>query len=259
MKYLQVEEYIHFAPTEVGKVRVNHSSEGCSGGRESMIVSRAEDGSVSAQCFRCGRWGRWTPEFHRTKTAIAKIATSTTVKERFHLPSDVEYDITKWPRSLRVWVSMAISDAEARHYRFGYSACKDALIMPIDCDNFILRINNHTYNKYLSYIINNNIYKYTYKNNTLVIVEDYLSFIKMSRWFSCLCLFGTSMNNKALLEVTSKHNEFVLFLDNDNSIVKKKQSAIAKRLRMFGGVKVVKSDKDPKHLSKEEAQELVWK
>ena len=262
MKHLKIEEYLPYAPTSVGKVRINHTSADCSGGRDSMIVSRNVDGSVNATCYRCGKWGKWSPEYNTVRQRLVKNGEdcATIKREKLHIPDDVCVDITQWPVDIQVWLGRAISDDEVREYGFVYSKKMKSLIMPIDKNNFQCRISNYTNNKYISYLIDNNIYKYKEnkdKSGCLFIVEDYLSFIKIGRWFSVLCLFGTNMRDKALLDTIDKHDKVYVFLDNDNTIVKRKQTAMARRIRLFTPAVVIKADKDPKYMELSEIEELL--
>jgi len=258
MKSMPQEEWLPYAPDNPGRVRVNHTSSGCSGGRSSMVVRRYEDGGVSAYCYRCGGKGSYSPKFRRTKRAVAKSATHKVVKRGFHIPKDATPDITQWPRDLRVWVLSSLTEDEARVWGFVYSPSLDQLIMPLDKENFICRLSNYREYKYISYI--NNIEYILYNNkesDKIVLVEDYLSYIKLSRYYSVCCLLGTTLTDKALLAITKEHNNFVVFLDNDNALVKRKQTAIRNRLKLFGSVKVVKHTRDPKHCTYEELQEII--
>lgn len=254
--YLKEDEYMPYAPDHPGRVRVNHTSSECSGGRSSMVVRRYEDGGVSAYCYRCGKKGSHTVAYSRTRKAVAKYATHPVVKQRFHVPSDATQDMNQWPVELRVWVLRSITEEDAKEYGIVYSESRSMLILPIDNDNFICRLYNKE-SKYISYLLNK---EYIYNNidkDILIIVEDYLSYIKLSKKYATLCLLGTTLKDSALLDVAGKHKEYVVFLDNDNTIVKQKQTAISKRLRMFGKVRVIKHTTDPKNCSYDELKELI--
>lgn len=255
MKFLRSEEYLPYAPDNVGKVRINHTSPDCSGGRSSMTVRRHEDGSVSAFCYRCGRGGKWAPEYARTKRAKQGGSGEVVVKHPLQIPEDITYDMNDWPLELRVWMLRSITEQEANEHHFVYSEQMGGVIMPIDNNNHVCRMIKGN-NKYLSYLTDKE-YIYNNKGGRLVIVEDYLSYIKVGRVGSVLCLLGTKLKDSALLAIAGRHKEFVVFLDNDNNIVKQKQTAIAKRLRMFGKVRVVKHHTDPKNCSEEEIIELI--
>jgi hypothetical protein len=92
--------------------------------------------------------------------------------------------------------------------------------------------------------------------NTLVIVEDILSAIKVGRQFDSIALLGSFIPTK-LLDYFSKYAIIVLWLDED-----KKATAIkfAHKFRQLSGkpVHVVSTRLDPKALSDEEIYNTIY-
>jgi hypothetical protein len=223
-----------------------------------MKVTRNTDGTVSAKCYRCGRWGKWRPQYHRARQLIGSgVESKEAIKKLVTLPSDLTLDINEWSVQARVWVLRYITEEEQRLYNIRYSKEKDYLVLPIDKDNFSVRLFNIDNFKYISNYVNSNIYKYNYKDNKIVIVEDLLSFIKVSRYYSCLCIFGTTLTQAHINRIIEDHSDFVIFLDNDNLTVQTKQREMRNRLELFGKCRIIKHDKDPKACTELELKELI--
>lgn len=275
-KWLDKDDYLPHAPTSRGKVRVNHTSDNCEGGRDSMIVERKDDGSVSAYCFRCGCRGFFSadkyfspPAAHATTDGGGSSGSATS---RSTPPNDAHNVFTAFPREVREWllaggVTPVIVSAggfywsdsdkklwmEARQYSkvttgykvSGYVARgfspKSYLIYSADKDNL--------YSYYVSDSVIN--------NGKLVIVEDLLSALKCSQIVDSIAIFGVhpklSIISKILQE---KYKEAYIFLDADNPEVRMKAREIPKRLP-FIKCKIIELGYDPKYCSIEQLQELI--
>ena len=89
-----------------------------------------------------------------------------------------------------------------------------------------------------------------------VIVEDYISYYKLlsNSNYNIICLYGTNYKHK----VTSYLTDTVyIFFDNDNSIVKSKQTKLRNLLQLLvSNVTVIHSNKDPKEHTVEELHEI---
>jgi len=84
-----------------------------------------------------------------------------------------------------------------------------------------------------------------HKNNTLVLVEDVVSMIKVSRHFSSCALLKATIHDKLLIRLAKDYDNLVLWLDPDMYM------RMVDRLKpkcdlLFKKVKVVLSEKDPK-------------
>jgi hypothetical protein len=78
----------------------------------------------------------------------------------------------------------------------------------------------------------------------LVVVEDYLSAIRVSEWMDCMPLFGSHLDKKTAVRLATMYNDIYLWLDPDKAAqamkFKKEYEAI------FDNFHVILSDKDPK-------------
>jgi len=79
-------------------------------------------------------------------------------------------------------------------------------------------------------------------SNVLVIVEDILSYTKLCKLslrdinLSIVCLLGTSLKAKDLSKLSSlitRQDKIIIFLDDDNLQVKKKQTALKEQLAIY--------------------------
>jgi hypothetical protein len=92
----------------------------------------------------------------------------------------------------------------------------------------------------------------------LVIVEDILSAIRVSKFHSSIAILSSGMPDDLYAIIgKSNYTDFVIFLDNDNAQVKKNQLKIAQKLSLLGNVRVIKSDKDPKEMSDNELKDIL--
>ena len=92
---------------------------------------------------------------------------------------------------------------------------------------------------------------------TLVITEDKLSAIKCARLHDALPLLGSSVKARDLTSL-NKYGIIYIFLDNDNSQVKKSQLRLKRNLELIvPKVIVIHSDKDPKECSMQELRDLL--
>ena len=270
MKRLSRSEFEPLAPDDPGTVRINHDTAHCSGTSKSLRITRKDDGSISARCYRCGAVGYVAPgKFYRAKKAL-RVTAPTINKDKVELPNDFTTEISGMPPVVRAKLfSCGIQQREMSKYGIGWSELYDRLIYPVyengklvawqgkyygdkdDQPRFITRHNNHP--DLFSYYPNNA------HTQSCIVVEDILSGIRVHEHASTLVLFGTEISDAALLHVSSLHREFKIFLDDDNATVKNKARQIAERLTMLGkDVKILHSNGlDPKELDSKSLKKFI--
>ena len=69
---------------------------------------------------------------------------------------------------------------------------------------------------------------------TVVLVEDYISALKCSRYVASAALFGVSLKDGMLARLVRSYSKFLIFLDDDNTQVRLAARKIKKRLDIFG-------------------------
>lgn len=263
MALLRYDEFLDEAPEERGKsVRVNHDSDDCSGNSNSLKIERKEDGTVSAHCFRCGRSGFYADDFQRIKEARQKLANSDSRHEPAthgsREPSDSTGRTAEWPTYASRWLKQwGITNDEISTHHIGYSNRVDRCIFPVHFDG--------KYQGYVSRAVNPKderpkwlMYAKgkpwqttcdTKTRNILVLVEDIVSGIRVGRYADCIALLTTTISTD-ILPLIANYDEYIVWLDDDNRQVKLNQLKLARRLSMFGNVRVVHTT-DPKRCSDE--------
>lgn len=267
--WIPYSEFEEYAPDNVGEqVRVNHSSSDCSGGRESMVVSRTKNGDIQAHCFRCGKSGykadgTINPYKHRPVNNV--------ISNSLELPTDLEpisadlpVDVIMYLHKFGLYEYYCVPTSYSpKYWKLYYSPLANRVYYGINKDTWLARsMGSNASNKWIEKLPD----KYAHclftspvisKFNThkvLFIVEDLVSALTLQReGYNAVCLFGS--------EFTSRHRYIIqglcettdielvgVWLDNDNPKIKLAQGKIKSDLDAYCDEKVViiKSDYDPK-------------
>lgn len=268
---LSAEEWEHLAPPYVGKVRVNHNSTTCDGGRDSMLIERKEDDSLSCYCFRCGGSGYIRPpRGYKHPSRVHAYHPSVAPKPTVSPPADAHGEWTAFPREAREWllkggVSSVIAAEQgiqwsdsgnvlwipARQYSRVTSGYKDSgwILRGFNPKSYLTRTNDkdNMYGYYPSSVI----------TNTIVIVEDVISAIKCSQVVDAIAILGTHPKQAMIQKVLSEgYRKAFVFLDGDNPVVRMKAREIGRRLP-FVETQVVEVGCDPKECSIDVLKEIL--
>jgi len=176
---------------------------------------------------------------------------------------DIRHDALTWVKSY------GITNYEISYNNFLWSERKELLIFPfygsvtgIGHNDLIAWQGRYfgpykEYPKYVTYGIRQDVFNYCYPlgfnifdDTTLVIVEDLISAIKVSRHVSTIPLFSSDANKYQLFKMAHYYKHAIIWLDPD-----KHQHAIKLKQRaesFFTSVRVVLSDKDPKDYTDKE-------
>lgn len=267
--FLEIGENLNYGQ----KARVNHDTPDCSGDSNSLLVERKDNGDISAYCFRCGRSGYHSSRT-RTKSGSA-YGTRSSAPSRgevsatgrsteLELPADCCQSIEEWPVLARFWLrSYGIGDSEIRSNGICYSKSLGRVVLPVYDDEGLAfyqtrRIDSKdTGQKYMTYknrdaallLGDDDI-----TNDVVVLTEDYLSAIKVSRHLPAMPLFSTrvrEIHRKALMD--KGFSEFIIWLDDDNLQVRKDQLRNKRELDKIGNCDIIHSNgTDPKEHTDEE-------
>lgn len=265
-------EFEHLAPASAGTVRVNHSGGHCSGTSESMLITRKENGDVRAYCFRCGASGfvRAVASYKPPAKALGSSPTFGGYSGKGkHPPTDASKIWVDFPRAVRRWLSEArISGAQAEYVGILWSDSRQTLFIPIKRKNELAGWVVRTFGEDgRSYRIltddKDNFYGHVVRmgegapRKKVALVEDALSGLRVGQLVDCIVLCGTSLRPSVIEALlTEGYEEALIFLDADNSVVRRKARAIAKRLP-FLRTRIVETGKDPKHHTDSELVELL--
>ena len=253
-----------------GVMRINHDTYYCGGSSPSLKITKDSYGVVTGRCYRCGRYGKYSKKRRYVKgnTNVPKN------KRKAHvLPQDLSSVMSEWPPPARVWIHKArVTQEEVTTAGIGFSHLYNRVVVPIMHGTVLAgfqtrRIfNDDKYPKYLTYA-NDPEYMWMYLNSTdsnvdssypCVVVEDRLSSIRVGRVTKCFCLCGTNMSKKGL-NILSNERSVIIYLDDDNSIVKAKQLKLRGTLEMVcNDVRIIRSEGiDPKDKSDDELRRML--
>lgn len=252
------------------KIRVNHNTKYCNGESNCLQIRRLRNGVIGAKCFRCGRWGTYKHDkdvdlpVNVNGRWFKNILYEGVTNEEIFLPLDLELKWDNWPVEARSFLRHARIDEVVSFVRnIGYSPSLGKVILPLyeysdDKNQQIIGSKLIGYQlrrvfkddkapKYTTRKSVKNYFAHSHKTDSVcVVVEDYLSFIRCSKFVSTVCLFGTSMSH-AVVKALSTYDKVIIFLDNDNNIVKRQQMEMQRELENWiDDVKILSSDKQPK-------------
>lgn len=267
--YLRKEEFVPYASDVVGKeVRAYHCTTGK--GKDKLFIKRCEDGSIVAHCKHCGATGFYKAGKRvRHYTELKRpVKTPVKVSKDVYFPLDGLSDIHDWPKEARVYLlKYGISLKEIENYGITYSPSRGRLIFPIitrgEKTGYAARrvLERDERPKWLLFDSSDNHYIlcpfHLLYSDTAIIVEDYISGIKCSRFADTYVVLGTSVSRQLYHELKSSYKRFYIFLDNDNPKVKVTQKKIRVELEPYGEVTIIRSDKDPKEHNMSELSSLL--
>lgn len=207
--------------------------------------------------------------------------TNTNLKERLKPRKSHEravkiIDTTSWqysiPKQARDWLyKYHITDAEISHYGIRWNPAltskqwdgpTGALAMPIFENGKVVCVSYRLFDpdKTKSITLGYRSYtplttKPTGSYSKLVIVEDYISAIKVSRFLPCIPLLGSNLPDDAILRLSKGSTILLIWLDEDKCVTAIK---IAQKARLIGlEAHTIYTEKDPKEQSEEVIRGLL--
>jgi hypothetical protein len=271
-KFLKHKEFLPFAPEHTGKVRVNHISPDCGGESNSMIVERKDDGSIFGYCHRCSKSGHYDSPFSKgskRKSGDGRVKVhSAGYNYRVKCYDKAATQPLDWPEDVRGRLrAYGLSDRELTDNDIRYSAEMDGLYLTVFNHlgpiGYTLRRFNWDGPKYLFDVSNSDgpavhVPPATELRGTVVLTEDILSAIKVSRHANAVACLGTSPSIEVLSWLIKTYSNFVIFFDDDNKIVKKQQRVLRNTLSNMGTCSIITGvGKDPKSCSNAELAEFL--
>jgi len=288
--FKEVEKYIEMLPDlDVGREhRVNHNTDSCSGSSECLSIRRKDNGFYSLYCYRCGSTGYYKDgtlslPSKGIGSSDSKYGTSHT-PDRLHtvstLPSDAVSVFTDFPVREQLWIKRGrVTEDEVTKHGIVYSPYWRRVCFPLYRGDALIGwqgrcvVSVEGEPKYITRIAPEHResmgvmlwtdYDYdpsdpSKESDSVVLVEDFLSGIRCSRFIDTVVLLGTSINNYIITNIIN-YSIIYIFLDNDNPIVKKKQLLLANQLSTIcrGEVRVIRHTHDPKELCDAELNEIL--
>jgi len=267
MEILEEEQQIH----------INH--DGCPAGTDTkkrLYIKRTGDKNGKpnyiAYCQHCSSGGRYySPSLGYKKSGSSSVAMPTTYGNRVVLPPDIDRHIKGWPSGARIWLyRYDIRDSDISQFGIGWSESRGRIILPVynKAGKLALfqtrRIRKYDSKpKYLTYRNESALFITRYNVDTCVITEDYLSAIRCGRikGMAGCAVLGASLSEKHVLTLLNNFDKFIIFLDDDNSQVKRNQLKIKHKLELFADVKLLAGVNhpgcDPKELNEKDLEEIL--
>lgn len=275
LKYEDIEAYV---PKNTGSIRVNHNTLHCSGSSKSLKIERKEDGSIVANCYRCGKYYLNAKTDERLRSLSSGHTTGREISSAVHargrardasgvLPSDRTPDLKRWPEQQRHWIKRSgVTCDELSANGICYSPSVAGVVLPI-----------HSMGTYQGYQVRSDYPNPKYYtshddradslwgfiaspsvDSTLVVVEDILSGIRVARVSDALVLFGNDIKTSAVgWLIENKYDKIMVWLDNDNGQVIRQAQKIKRRLDFLSHVSIIRHPTDPKNMSDADIQEAI--
>lgn len=271
-RHLPKDEWLHLAPEHLGRVRVNHVGVGCSGSRESMIITRNEDG-IRAYCYRCNRSGFvGLVRHYKPHQLSAGGSAPCAAPPALVPPADAHGGFGGWPRDVKDWLFKAgVSTVISGEMGLLWSDSQQKLWVPIR--QYSRMTTGHKEQGYIvrgfspkSYLTRtdkkDDLFGVYVSNNSfdgrVCLVEDVFSARRCaSAGWDAIALLGVGLK-PAVIEYVLKngYREVIVFLDGDKPEVKMSSRKIAKRFP-FATTRIIETGSDPKSYTEQQLKELL--
>lgn len=213
-------------------------------------------------CFGCGYY---VPNRESLSSRVSKRSEPAYEDSIEHLPRDISYDLPEQPTR---WIKQyGITEAEITDSRICWSEASQQLIFPIyggetgiiawQARNFEpTQLANRKYYSVgkmdeILHIIGN------HNDGQIVLTEDVVSAIKVSRHTNAMPIFGAHVSSNRLNRLIRRFSKLVVWLDYDKRLEARK--AILRALQHGFEAKAIHTELDPKELSDKEIISLLEK
>lgn len=235
----------------------------------SMLVSSNEK-SWTAHCFRCKH------REYKSKGLLPLSLIKQMREDKYFTKSEVKlpHDFTlNVPDSISCWyLKYGISPELAREHNIGYSYSLNRVVIPVynymyDGDKdpigiqarsvdpkakpkYINKVRPDLHIPYLYDIYNRDSYY-------VVVVEDILSAIKVSKVHKCVSIMGTNMTHSIAAYLAKRYNHVILWFDSDKAGIDCSNKSM-KLLNIHGAsTRIVRTGLDPKEHSLDDIRRHV--
>lgn len=225
----------------------------CCSTDNSRIISHTVKG-YSSYCFRCGadsavfkpKGELGLQELREYEKRLQELKNS--CNTQVQLPFDYTQAI---PIEHCVWLfKYGITEQEIKQFKIGYSKYYDRVVLPVYYNNKLRVVQMRSINTKPKYyniggtdsvlVIRNTL------SDTVVVVEDILSAIKVSRVCNAVSTLGTNLNFSKATKILKVAKKGFIWYDADEAGIKGCKMGLI-NLNMQGGVfKSISSDLDPK-------------
>lgn len=190
----------------------------CGDGHENSCYITYHDGDY---CFSCGHGIRKGADYYSYRLYDEIPVTSELfIPECTFKPNEFSLNVLEW------LYKYYISDDDIKLHRIAYcvpqAGKSESLLLPIlgKDDKEILAYQRRFFPDktfYSSIGLRDQLFIPGYRpdSHTVVLVEDYISALRVSKVLPSLCIFGTKPNNTQIDFIINHFNKVVIWLDND--------------------------------------------
>ena len=236
----------------------------CDSGHRSACYAEYVDGY---KCFSCG-----VSKSYNSHRMAVMGRTRPTIKPGLNIPKSSPR-VSEWPVSILKWLyKYYVFDDVIKKHNISYVEDTNSLLYKVVENNEVVFAQTRKFPKFIRGVGPKHIYKTNNGHNTVVIVEDYISAIRLAENnVDAICLFGTSINDSDVKPVLDRWDNVVIWLDGDaagikgcKSIEKKLNKQINENKLRFPlrypqewSIVKIRSEKDPKTYSDNEIKERL--
>ena len=243
------------------QVHYNHPN--CPSGRDSKrrLFIKRDGAKLLGYCHHCGQSGSWS----LGRQSYIRKRSKTKVVRNLYLPSDFTTNPDKCHVKANVWYNKyGITREEREHYNLGWSDKWKRAILPIYQHGELIAfqarrlLDNDDGPKYLTRKLQGHDRPFFTGGwgehlafDTMVMVEDILSAIKVGRQFTTTAILNAIISQDMVTGVLRyKPSRVVVWLDDDNPSVRQSQRLIMRRIAPYADVqRVTGIGRDPKELN----------
>lgn len=235
-------------------------------GKDKLGITE-KDNSLIFHCFKCGIKGRVTRTLFKSSRVRVNSLPVGRYQKMFSPPPSLKRTPSTFKLSVLAYLfKYGLGREDILRCRVNSSG--DDLIFLVYKDKWLVKyqkrnvltkwIENHSKEGYAGkgWLLD------TFKgeDKRLVLVEDGVSAMKVSRYFPVLCLFGTNISDYMINQImTWEPYKIYIWLDNDNWRVVQSRHKVQKKLELPFPQKIfmVKDRSDAKNLSEKEILETI--
>lgn len=246
------------------QTKMNHPN--CPSGRDrkQRLFVKRDGNKLLFYCHHCGLSGVYS---HGERCHIRRRATNKVVR-KLYLPRDFTTDPDECHVKANVWFNKyGITDEEREHYQLGWSEQWKRAILPIYQRGQLIAfqarrlLDQDAGPKYLTRKLEGHDRPYFTAGwgehlafDTMVVVEDMLSAIKVGRQFTTTAILNAVLSQDMVTGILRyKPTRVAVWLDDDNPAVRQSQRRIMRRVAPYADVlRVTGIGKDPKELDNDQ-------
>lgn len=189
----------------------------CDGGHKTGCYAEYADGY---KCFSCGISKSY--DNHRKAMMGVTSYKPITIGKEMYIPKHTKNPKEFSPSVLKWLYSYYVYDSLIRKHRIGYVSDTgdwgDSLLLPVVVDNEMVFVTRRFFpNKRVLGIGTKQPYKINNGHKRVILVEDYISAIRLEEYADVWCLFGTYLDRQHIDELLETYSEITLWLDGDDA------------------------------------------